>query len=115
MKPGGAQGLYRVTDSLFDKIAPIVPHNSRPTLHLSNNFLLGLVWSRQLGKAVSILLANDELTSEDAASLELTTWLGYEHQPTPIVNAKVGDIRIKVFDEPNISDANFDLPVISLS
>jgi CheY-like chemotaxis protein len=109
--PGGAQGLYDAVESLARKLAPIAKHRDRPCLTVAANVAVGLVWSRQLGKAVSIAMANNA-TSETEAAGHLTEWLGYEERE-PLLNLQSHKVRTLCFHEPSISTEHFSLPNIS--
>ncbi len=109
---GGAKGMYPMMDALFDRIAPIVPHRDRPRFEFLQDCVAGLVWSRQLGMPVSIVLANRKV-SEDTSSSQLADWLGYPQNQAPLFNRDVGGVRVQYFAEPDVSDSHFSLPMIA--
>lgn len=107
---GGAAGMYPMLEALFNRIAPIVPHRDRPHLACLPNSVVGLVWSRQLGMAVSIVLANRKV-SEETSSNELADWLGYPQKQAPVFSRDIGGVRVQYFAEPFVSDLHFNLPL----
>jgi CheY-like chemotaxis protein len=109
---GGAKGMYPMMDALFDRIAPIVPHRDRPRFDFLQDSVAGLVWSRQLGMAVSVVLANKKI-SEDTSRGQLADWLGYPQNQRPLFSRDVGGVRIECFAEADVSDSHFDLPMVA--
>lgn len=109
---GGAKGMYPMMDALFDRIAPIVPHRDRPRFEFLQDCIAGLVWSRQLGMPVSIVLANRKVTEETSSS-QLADWLGYPQNQQPLFNRDVGGVRVQYFAAPDVSDSHFSLPIIA--
>jgi hypothetical protein len=107
---GGAAGMYPMMDALFDRIAPIVPHRDRSKFEVLPNCVVGLVWSRQLGMAVSILLASRKVSPE-IPSNQLSDWLGYPQDQSPLFNRDIAGVRVQYFAEPSISDLHFNLPL----
>ncbi len=109
---GGAAGMYSMMDALFDRIAPIVPHRDRSHFDFLQDSVACLVWSRQLGMALSIVLANRKVP-EDISRGQLTDWLGYPENQPPLFNRDVGGVRVQYFAEPDTSDLHFDLPIVA--
>ncbi len=107
----GAGGMYAVLDMLFHRIAPIAIHNDRPTVVIKNNCVLGLVWSRLVGTAVSFALANRRIPEAEVTN-QLTDWLGYAQRNSPICDRESHRVRIQIFEEPNVQEVHFDLPDI---
>jgi len=109
---GGAAGMYPMMDALFDRIAPVVPHRDRPHFEFLPDTAVGLVWSRQLGMAVSIVLASRKV-SEETSSSQLAEWLGYPQSKPCLFKRDIGGVRVQFFPEPNVSDLHFNLPLAS--
>jgi DNA-binding NarL/FixJ family response regulator len=107
----GAGGMYQMMDTLFHRIVPVAVHKNRPGFEVWNNCVVGLVWSRYIGKAISIALAGKSVPEDEAARL-LRDWLGYTSQDHPIFNRESHRVRIQLFEEPSISNEHFDLPVV---
>ncbi len=109
----GFSGLSSMTKTMFHVIAPVALHKDRPHFAVWNDCVVGLAWSRQLGTAVSMVLASANLPEEKAVS-QLEDWLGFSHHHGPILKREGNRIHIHVFEEPSVSDAHFDLPNIHL-
>lgn len=107
---GGAQGMYLMLDAVCQRLAPLALHRDRPHFEIWKDSVVGLVWSRQLGMAVSILLTNRK-TGENEANNQFTEWLGYAQQQRPIFARDISDVRVQLFAEAAVSDAHFDLPM----
>jgi CheY-like chemotaxis protein len=110
----GAGGMYPMMDTLFHRIAPVAVHRDRPYFEVSQDCVLGLVWSRKMGSAISIVLANRSMPEEESIH-HLDDWLGYPHPNQPLFSQDSHRVRIQLFQEPSISDTHFDLPVISMT
>lgn len=111
---GGNRTLFPMIDTLFRRIAPIASHRNRPRFGISDDCVLGLVWSRRIGKAVSIVLANNSIPEHDSRR-RLADWLGYAHEYEPWFSRETDRVRIEIFEEPSISDQHFELPLSSAS
>lgn len=109
----GIGSLYPMMETMFRRIAPLASHENRPHFEIWNDCVVGLAWSRQLGTAVSMMLASANLTEEESLR-RLEDWLGYSHQNDPLFSREGHRIRIRLFEEPNVSDAHFELPVITV-
>ncbi|MGD0295339.1 MAG: hypothetical protein ABSB30_15945 [Terracidiphilus sp.] len=107
----GVASLYRLMDGLLKRIAPVVGHRDRPSFVVRGQHVLGLVWSRQLGTAVSLAMSSTK-ASEEESTRELAEWLGYEKRGTPVFSRETSRVRLLIFEEPNVSDVHFDLPNI---
>lgn len=109
---GGAQGFGQMLDTILHRLTPLARHHYRPQLEIRNRTVVGLTWSRQRGKAVSLSFANVSVPPEEQAG-ELADWLGYDERE-PELDEKVffKRVRFQCFSEPNVSDEHFDLPKI---
>jgi CheY-like chemotaxis protein len=107
---GGAKGMYPMLDALFYRLAPVVAHQDRPHFEFLQDCMVGLVWSRQLGMAISIVLANKRIP-EATSSGQLTDWLGYPQNQRPLFSHNIAGVRVQFFAEANVSDLHFNLPV----
>lgn len=107
----GASDLYRTLDNLLRRLVPIVPHVDRPLFAIGDQQVFALVWSRQLGTAVSISLAKAKLPQEDAQE-GLASWLGYERRGDQLFAREIKSVHVMAFAEPSISDKYFELPQI---
>jgi CheY-like chemotaxis protein len=110
LKTGAIDG-YPILESLFRSLAPIGQHIDRRHFVVSGNSVLALFWSRRKGKALSAILSH-ESHSEDAALNSLAEWLGFPTRGVSVADNTSHHVRIRVFEEPSISDEYFDLPVI---
>ncbi|MDX6530324.1 MAG: hypothetical protein QOH41_2614 [Blastocatellia bacterium] len=108
---GGAGGMYPMMDVLLTPIAPIASHENRPRFEIHNDSVVGLVWSRRLGKALSIVLANRQGSTEKEIR-DLGEWLGYPQSGKPILTKESFRVRMNLFEEPNIRSDHFGLPLI---
>jgi hypothetical protein len=108
---GGAGGMYPMMDTLLTRIAPIAVHKNRPRFEIHNDSVVGLVWSRRLGKALSIVLVNRGVAAGKELS-DLREWLGYPQPGKPILTRESFRVRMNLFEEPNIRSDHFDLPLI---
>jgi len=106
----GATSLYRILDGLFKRIVPIASHRDRPHFVILGQHVFALVWSRLLGKAVSIVMSSTK-TSEDQSVAELGGWVGYSDRGRKLFGREAGRVRLCVFEEPDITDLHFDLPL----
>lgn len=113
LSAGGVDGLTRVMNYVLTRIAPIAIHRHRPTLVLTGSSACALVWSRQLGTAVSFVMAKRS-TGEQEALANLTDWLGYEEREPEFSGEAGNSVGIWCFREPSASEQHFDLPTISL-
>jgi len=110
----GASSMAQLMTTLCRQIAPIARHIFRPSLAIQGNTVLGLVWSRQLGQAISLALTNATVPREEPIA-ELAKWLGYEERGAALMEKVYYDrIRVLCFSELNVSDEHFELPAISL-
>jgi CheY-like chemotaxis protein len=110
---GGAPGFSQLLDTVLHKVTPLARHNYRPKLEIQNRTVLGLAWSRQRGKAISLSFANVAVPPEEQAQ-ELVDWLGYkERQPEFDERVFFKRVRVQCFSEPSLSDEHFDLPKIA--
>jgi len=107
----GAASLYRLMDVLLSRITPIVGHRDRPTFVARGQHVLGLVWSRQLGTAVSLAMSSTK-ASEEESIVELAKWLGYEQRGNLVFSREASRVRLLIFEEPSVADIHFDLPGI---
>jgi len=107
---GGAQGMYPMLDAVCQRLAPIAPHRDRPHFEIWKDCVVGLVWSRQLGFAVSVMLTNRRTSDKDASD-QFTDWLGYSQQQRPLFNRDIAGVRVQLFAEAAVSDAHFELPI----
>jgi CheY-like chemotaxis protein len=107
----GAGSLYRLMDVLLARVAPIAGHRDRPSFFARGLHVFGLVWSRQLGKAVSLAMSSTK-ASEDESLAELAQWLGYGNRGNVVFSREAGRVRLLIFEEPSVADVHFDLPQI---
>jgi len=113
LKTGAING-YPILESLFRTLAPIGQHVDRRHFVASGNSVLALFWSRRKGKAVSTILAHESVPDDSALS-SLAEWLGFATRGPSVVDTTSHNVRIRVFDEPTISDEHFELPVIKIA
>lgn len=114
LKPhGGASSMYSLLDAVFRGIAPIGQHREREYFFVTGPCVCGLVWSRRLGAAVSIALANKSV-KEETILATLADWMGFPHRGECVVSREMHRVGIRIFDEPSITDTHFDLPSIDL-
>ncbi len=109
---GGAGGMKTIFDALCLAIAPVVVHDDRKQLEIMDDCVVGLVWSRQLGQPVSIVLCNERIT-EEAALGSLSNWLGYEARGQEVLKRATLGVRLLCFMEPSVSDVHFALPALA--
>lgn len=109
--PGGAKGLYNALSNLARQLAPVAQHKDRPHLVAVDNCVFGLVWSRQIGNAVSIVMTNPA-TSEDESVARLADWFGYPDREF-LFKLDLDKVRVQCFKETNVTDSHFDLPTIA--
>lgn len=113
LKPkGGAMGLRDVFDTAFRRLVPIATHRVRTTLAVQGDTVVGLVWSRQLGKAVSIAFVPDDAPAGRARNA-LTEWLGYREREEEFAPIVVQRVQVHCFAEPSGALDDFTLPVIA--
>jgi CheY-like chemotaxis protein len=108
----GAESMYRIMDGLFRRIAPIASHVDRPRFVARGQHVFGLAWSRLLGTAVSVVMSNNTMTSQEESLAGLAEWLGYADRGTEVFARDANRVRLLVFEEPGLLDVHFDLPEI---
>jgi hypothetical protein len=107
----GAASLHGLMYDLLARIAPVVGHRDRPSFAVRGQHVLGLVWSRQLGTAVSLAMSSTK-ASEGESTDELTKWLGYEKRGNLVFSQEKSRVRLLIFEEPSVADVHFNLPDI---
>jgi hypothetical protein len=93
------------------RLAPVATHLFRPQLEIYDRLVLGVVWSRKLGHAVSLALSHESV-SPDELSAGLAEWLGYNRWQV-LVDEIQEHTRVQIAREPNLTDDLFDLPRVA--
>ena len=107
----GAGDLYAILAMVSRAFAPLAPHADRPHCVISKGCGVGLFWSRRHGAAVSLVMAHENI-ADSAALAALENWLGFKTRGSVFFDKQMHHVRIRAFEEPTISDAHFELPVI---
>ncbi len=113
LKTGAING-YPVLDSLLRTVAPIAQHVDRRHMFVAGESVLALFWSRRKGMALSVVVSHDSVAEQSAMS-SLAEWLGFTTRGPSVVDTSSYHVRIRVFEEPTISDEHFDLPIIEIT
>jgi len=113
LKTGAING-YPVLDSLLRPIVPIAQHINRQHMSVAGNSVLALFWSRRKGMALSAVLSHDSVPEKTAMSA-LEEWLGFTTRGPSVLDTTSYHVRIRLFEEPTISDEHFDLPSIKIT
>jgi CheY-like chemotaxis protein len=113
LKPkDGIGGMYPMLDTLFGRVVPVAQHVNRPSFEIVSDCVVGVVWSRYLGVAVSFVLSSRGVDDEIAVQT-LATWLGYAERGPSVFNKESHRVRMQLFEEPNISPERFELPIVA--
>jgi CheY-like chemotaxis protein len=110
--PGEAiSGWNRFRDEFFKYIAPIYNHVTMLNAVFVGNCAVGLFWSRGLGYAISICIANKDIKEEECVQT-LNSWLGWEHF-NPIKRDGCNLIGY-IFEETDLGLQDFKFPNIKI-
>ncbi|MEX2167666.1 MAG: response regulator [Pirellulales bacterium] len=108
----GAKSLFQALDTVFRRLAPVAQHRERPKFVVSQDALLALTWSRQLGHAVSIVL-HPKAGSAAGSRARLSDWLGFIAGNPLFSDIVGGHLQVQCFAETGLSSEHFDLPSIA--
>jgi CheY-like chemotaxis protein len=111
LKMKDASSFSRLIDSVLRRLAPVAQHQYRPRLVVEGTAVLGIVWSRQIGQAVSVALTHKSVPNDEARG-ELSRWLGYDHREMFHEKLYHSVVRVQLAHEPSLEDTVFDLPAI---
>lgn len=108
---GGAAGFNQVMDAVLRRLVPVASHRHRRQLSIQRRVVVGVLWSRKVGSAVSLWMAHHDVAAEEA-SAELAEWLGYDHREVWYEKLFHRVVRVQIACEPSLTEELFELPVI---
>ena len=111
LRTDGAAGVSRLLEAAFRRLAPVAQHRFRPQMTIEEQSVLGVLWSRQLGCAVSLTLANEAVSHEQTMA-DLARWLGYDEREVLFEKLYHHSVRVQIAREPSLGDELFELPII---
>ncbi|HXO30093.1 MAG TPA: response regulator [Thermoanaerobaculia bacterium] len=108
----GAPGFSRLMDSVLRRVAPVARHRFRPQLAIVDQVVLGILWSRQLGRAISLTLAHESVPREQA-NVYLSHWLGYDERRILHEEVYHHNVWVQIAEEASLADDLFELSPIA--
>ena len=109
---GGAAGFNQVMDAVLRRLVPVAGHRYRRQLAIQGRVVVGVLWSRKAGSAVSLWMAHHDVAAEEA-SAELAQWLGYDYREVWYEKLFHRVVRVQIAREPSLTEEFFELPAIS--
>jgi len=113
LKPkDGAKGYLAFKDKLLEVISPIELHKTRNQFTvIDDQFVFALYWSRRLGAAISLCLANANVNDE-AKRKAMTDWLGWDSgKEWKLI--KDNNVKGYIHLEDGLAPDDFILPAIN--
>ena len=125
---GGASVFNEKLRSIIRKLAPISYHKKLPHLVVYEDIVAGILWSRQMGQAMSLAMCNDSVSEEEATN-QLSNWLGFVSRGDKMFEMDKADkkkeaneeatnlsrgARILVYREDSLTEKIFQVPDLSL-